>query len=122
MSDRSAGQLGYFLMLSLSLGKVARYAQQKNCWVLVVCPDGSVLTECLHQLAVIVSSQDLFSGRTAKFIAGGKLSIVEASENSFIPSNILFVVDFLGWTAKHSSSEMLKWQTKSTSIWGISPD
>lgn len=109
-------------MLSLSLGKVVQYAQQKSCWVVVVCPDGEVLKEGLRQLAVLTAYPDLFSGRTARFIAGGKVSVVEASENLFLPPNIPFVVDFLGWTSKHTASEMLKWQTKSTNIWGLALD
>jgi len=102
------------LVLSIDVGQSIQYALQNQCWVILVCPEPRVTQECLRQLSAQIPKDAKFSGRTAVCGQGVRISVVDALEDLFMPQGTPFVVDFIGWTAKHDAAGMLKWQSKSS--------
>lgn len=112
----SATQVSAFecLVLSIDVGQSIQYAQQNQCWVILVCPEPRVTHECLRQLSTQIPKEAKFSGRTAVCSQGARISVVDAQDDVFMPRGTQFVVDFVGWTAKHDAAGMLKWQNNSS--------
>lgn len=101
------------LATAIDICQAVQYAKQHRQWVVIVCPDAQASMECIRQLVAVIPGDAMFSGRTAAFSTGGKVSLADAGEEIFIPASTPFLVDFLGWTSKHDTSRMQKWQSAS---------
>ena len=84
------------------------YARGTQRWVVLVCPNSTVLASCQRVLAGLLSSSESFGGRTMILEGGGRLSLV-AADNPWRP-NVPFRVQFVGWKATHPVRKMQVWQ------------
>ena len=110
---------------SLALSRVSSYALRSLCWVVIVYPTGSPNFEGFAKVFTCVCPLgSTFSGRTALFPNGSRISIVASDIPIFIPSSHSFIVMFLGWGADESSSihygDMKKWREAATTIISLS--
>ena len=80
-------------------------AERRDCWVVVVVPDGQV-AEALQVMGAVVPA-DTFSGRTAVF-PKGRLSLAGGSSPVFPTAP--FEVMFLGWGEGRVQAGMEPWR------------
>jgi len=88
-------------------------AAQTGYWYVVVCPDISQTGESRKTLAGALPSGALFSGRTARFMNGGQVTVVCVDDApDFIPEGAPVKVAFLGWEQAddNSSKRMSPWR------------
>lgn len=81
-------------------------------YVVIVCPNTEMTTKLARIIGSLVSENGKFSGRTVEFPNNGKISVVCADDDVFIPDGEPFKAEFLGWESKDNSRGMLKWQSK----------
>jgi len=109
---------------ALALSRVVSYALLNLRWIAIIYPTGSPNFEGFAKVFTCVCPLgSAFSGRTALFPNGSKISIVASDIPVFIPSNS-FTVMFLGWGADESSSihygDMKKWREAATTTLSLS--
>ncbi len=92
------------------------HAKISGDWMVIVCPNADTATPCSQILAASVPDDARFSGRTAILESNGRVSVVVAAEEVFIPDETPFVVSFLGWTSSTKSKGMAKWGEKSSRV------
>jgi len=95
------------------------YANQRKLWIVLVVPP-EVLVKAQTAMAAIVNSHP-FGGRTVIFPAGGRLSLVLASDPVFLPKEQPFSAMFLGWgggdrKAATTAKEMTRWRKAASKV------
>jgi len=98
--------------LIAGLQKIMDQVAIEGSYVVVVCPDQNMTTQISGFVGSMVSEKGKFSGRTAKFPTGGKVSVVCADDDNFISDDESFSIAFLGWTSQNDSKGMVKWQSQ----------
>ena len=111
--------------MALSLSRLVAYALYQPRWLVIVCPKGSPNFRGFAKvLAGVCPLGSAFSGRTALFPNGSKLSIVESNVPVFVPSSSPFKVIFLGWGSDESSDkyygDMKKWREAAAGVVSLS--
>lgn len=82
-------------------------------WYVVVCPTAEATGEARRNLAGAAPAGSEFSGRTARFPNGGRMTVIGADESpDFIPEGTPVKVAFLGWEQADdgSSKRMAPWR------------
>jgi len=105
--------------LLTDMQEVIHRADSSGKWVVIVCPNSDVAASCCEILAASIPNGSLFSGRTAVLKPRGRISVVVAVEEVFIPEGTAFVVSFLGWTSKNTNDGMAKWQKKAAGVFRL---
>jgi len=109
-----------FLNRSFVLQKILKYVQASSEWVVIVCPSTKVSAECSRYIAAALPDKAKFSGRTAIFSGGGRMSVCAATEPVFLPDNTHFTTSFVGWEGEKRVEAMLKWQEAADKTFKIS--
>lgn len=80
-------------------------AKTNSEWVLLVCLGGlGDLDDYRRALKLTCSSRDNFSGRTAEFFDGGKVTVVHHTDSAPVSLGESYRVEFVG-----SGGEVEKW-------------
>ena len=89
----------------MQMKEAVQSARAKGDWVVLVCLGSlSDLDDYRKALKLTCSPQDHFSGRTAEFFSGGKVSVVHHSDGAPASLGESYRVEFLG-----SGGEVEKW-------------
>jgi hypothetical protein len=105
-----------YMNLVTDLQQVLRSLYFTPEWVIVVCPNMEVASQCTRVLGAALPKDILFSGRTAQFKNHSRVSVVAAQEPQFVPEDMSYAVAFLGWKSTDDSRGMYQWQTRATRI------
>jgi len=89
----------------------ADWARRLDGWVVVVCP--VIGPEMRKFFSGIASDAVKFSGRTAEFSGGGRLSLTEMAAPVFVPPDRRFSVMFLG---DGDRGGMEKWRQRAAEV------
>lgn len=113
MQAHTIGLLGSMLF-------AIRIAEELGKWVVLVCPEGDREVECRLRLAGAVPPEVKFSGRTALFSGGGRVSVAASSTHPFVPKDEPFSVLFIGWNGDgHDYEGMNRWRHRAKELLSV---
>ena len=101
--------------LVIDTQKVVQRIRETGEWVVILCPDHVITRACCTALSCALPAGTAFSGRTAR-LAKGRVSVVCASEDVFVPLDEPFVTIYIGWKAKDNPGGMDKWQSRALKV------
>jgi hypothetical protein len=103
--------------VSLDLISAMNHARHTKAWVVVVCPNDSQMMTYRRTLAASITSEDRYSGRTAKLHGGGTLSVVSQVDEPFQPDGQPITVAFFGlWSQQQAVDRMHIWRKAAAEI------
>ena len=105
-----------YLNFLTDLDGIMRHVNLSREWVVVVCPESTEAENFALALASFVPSGVKFSGRTAVFPNGGRISVAVALEDIFVPDDTSYTVYFQGWGLTHNNFGMRKWEKKAQRV------
>ena len=101
--------------INLDLVNAVNTIRQSKRWLVLVCPNDDQLMVYRKGLSAALTSEDRFSGRTAKLAGGGKISIVNQAEDPFHPDGESILVQFMGmW--RTATDRMKVWRKAANEV------
>jgi len=94
--------------------KIVARAATLGEWIVIVCPDFAIAKVCNHAVACSLPPGAAYSGRTAR-IGAGKVSVVTARDEVFVPDNEPYSVAYIGWKVKDPGG-LSKWQSRASHV------
>lgn len=88
-------------------------------WTLIVCASLSDTLICRRYLSTYTENDVHFSGRTAVWPSGKRISVVWASGDNPVPDGTPFSVAFVGWRSQDDYREMGKWNKKAQKVMSL---
>ena len=85
-------------------------AEARNIWVVIVVPEQLYATA--NQVLAAVTPENLFSGRTALYDEGGKVTLMRGSDD--LLGDNPFEVMLLGWGNNEDNMGMTQWRKRAT--------
>jgi len=92
------------------------HVKMTRTWLVILVPEDKI-REARETFSALANGY-AFGGRTIRLTGGGRLSLVSASNEVFVPKDTPFDIMLLGWggSTEKDTQELARWRTASRSL------